>query len=35
MSPGLLNIKIMKTFEAIYSEEDVVVVENILALLHI
>ena len=35
MPPGLFNIKIMNTLEAMYSEEDVVVVDNILDLLYI
>ena len=30
MPPGRFNIKIMNTLEAMYSEEDVVVVDNIL-----
>ena len=32
--PALFNIKIMNTLEAMYSEEDVVVVDNILDFLY-
>ena len=35
MPPGLFNIKIMNTLEAMYSKEDVVVVDNILDRLYI
>ena len=35
MPPGLFNRKIMNTLEAMYSEEDVVVIDNILDLLYI
>ena len=35
MPPALCNRKIMNTLEAMYSEEDVVVVDNILDLLYI
>ena len=35
MPPALSNRKIMNTLEAMYNEEDVVVVDNILDLLYI